>query len=81
MLSDLLGDHQQQMETGIIQENMLDGYYRVSINGTVVTARNQTAGQLAVGAVVSVAATSWGRFVVSTANRHSANIPTITIRG
>lgn len=83
MLNGLLEGQGQggRVETGIIAENLLDGYYRVNINGTVYTARNQSSSSLPIGAVVTVTATSWGRFIVSTAAQHAADIPTITIRG
>lgn len=81
MLSELLGTSAKQIETGIIEENLLDGYYRVNINGMIYTARNQSSASLMTGAVVSVTATTWGRFIVSAAAKHAADIPTIIIRG
>lgn len=82
MLTELLaGSAQRQIEAGIIAENLLDGYYRVDISGTVYTAKNQSSVPLVVGSVVSVTATSWGRFIVSGAAQHAATIPTIIIRG
>lgn len=82
MLTDLLGgDKQPAIQTGIIAENMLDGYYRVTIDGQTYTARNQSGSTLATGSVVSVTATTWGRFIVAGAARQAADIPTIIIRG
>lgn len=71
----------RQMETGIVEENMLDGYYRVNVAGVVYSARNQSGAELANGTVVSVTNTSWGRFIVAGAARQAADIPTIIIRG
>lgn len=81
MLSDLTGGSPRQIETGIVAENMLDGYYRVNIGGVAYTARNQSSATLPIGAVVSVTNTTWGRFIVSGAARQAADIPTIIIRG
>lgn len=82
MLTELLGTGApRQTETGVIVENLLDGYYRVDITGTIYTAKNQSSAPLAIGSVVSVTATSWGRFIVSGAAQHAATIPTIIIRG
>lgn len=70
-----------QMQTGIISENMLDGYYRVTVLGQTYTARNQSGAALPIGSVVSVTTTAWGRFIVSSAARQAGEIPTIIIRG
>lgn len=81
MLRELISSGQSQVETGVVTENMLDGYYRVNIGGAVCTARNQSGDSLPVGSVVTITSTTWGRFIVSGAARQAADIPTVIIRG
>lgn len=81
MLKDLFSAGGQSVATGVIAENLLDDYYRVTVGGTTYTARNQTGAPLPVGAVISVTSTTWGRFIVSAAAQQAADIPTIIIRG
>lgn len=78
---DLFPDQKQQVETGVVAEILPDGYSRVTVSGQTYTARNQSGQDFPLGALVSVTATPWGRFIVAGAGRHAATVPTITIRG
>lgn len=83
MLKDLFGDRNTTggVQTAVVTENMLDGYYRVTASGLTYTARNQSGKTLPAGAIVSVASTILGRFIVSTAAKTARKIPTVIVRG
>jgi len=81
MLDLLQRESKQKIESGVIVENMLDGYYRVNINGSVVTANNQTTKSIPVNTVVSVTTTDWGKFIVSGNVQRAVEIQKIIVRG
>jgi len=81
MLADLAKKESKKIESGTVVENMLDGYYRVNISGTIHTVNNQTSNTMPVGTIVSVTNTTWGRFIVSGNKRHASDIQKIIVRG
>lgn len=71
----------KKIESGVVVENMLDGYYRVNINGSVYMVNSQTSSVIKVGSLVSIISTSWGKFIVS-GNRQTAKTTNkVLIRG
>ena len=81
MLDALFQAKENQTETGIIEEDMLDGYYRVRLNGSSITARDQSGTALTVGSVASITRTTWGNFIVSAAGKSAHTIKKVIIRG
>lgn len=71
----------KKIESGIIVENMLDGYYRVNINGSIYMVNNQTSTPYKIGSLVSLLNTSWGRFIISGNKQTAKTTKKIIIRG
>lgn len=67
--------------TGTVESSLSDGYYRININGTIFTARNQSDANLSIGSTVTITNTTWGRFIVSAYQKTAVNIPKYIIRG
>lgn len=68
------------VSSAIVQERMLDGRYRVSWGNTTIIAGSQ-AGQLAIGATVTIADTEKGPVIVSAGKTTASTLTEVTING
>jgi len=66
--------------SAIVTERMLDGRYRVVWNGRTIVASSQ-AGQLAIGATVTIAETQKGPVIVSAGKTTASTLTEVIIHG
>jgi hypothetical protein len=80
VLADLFPNPSGQSDTGRVDAALAGGYYHVAVGSVTLIAKNQ-AGEIRLGAIVTVTRTKWGNFIVSTAGVIAETTRKIVING